>query len=155
MDIDDDAAKRLQDEEHPGSEFESALDKDTLSDVVKQAPLVVEASTPLAQTISEMQEQRRGCALVAENGKLTGIFTERDVLMRVAGKGLDAEQTPVSTCMTADPVTLPGHSSLAHALNLMVIEGFRHIPIVDVDRRPACCVTGGACLECGGLTPLY
>ena len=104
----DDEASRLVEEEGPGpTELESALANDTLSDVAKQAPLVVGAKTSLAEAIRRMQEEHRGCALVIEADKLTGIFTERDVLMRVAGHALDPERTAVSACMTRDPVTLP------------------------------------------------
>jgi CBS domain-containing protein len=142
MAIDDDEAKRVQEEECPGpTELESALTEDTMSDVVNQPPLVVEASTTLAEAIRQMQQESRGCALIVEHGRLSGIFTERDVLMRVAGKPFDPDGTPVSECMTPDPVTLPADSSVAHALNLMVVEGFRHIPIVDEDGKPAAVVS--------------
>jgi CBS domain-containing protein len=43
--------------------------------------------------------------------------------------------------MTADPVTLPADASVAHALNLMVIEGFRHIPVMDDRGRPVAVVS--------------
>jgi CBS domain-containing protein len=78
-----------------------------------------------------MQTGHRGYLAVLKEGKLAGIFTERDVLMRVVGQQLDLAQTTVETCMTCDPVTLPADSSVAYALNLMVVEGFRHVPIVD------------------------
>src|SRR5713101_3283716 len=102
----DDEASRLLEEEGPGpTELESELANDTLSDVAKQAPLVVGAKTSLAEAIRRMQEEHRGCALVVEADKLAGIFTERDVLMRVAGHALDPERTAVSAYMTPDPVT--------------------------------------------------
>jgi CBS domain-containing protein len=51
--------------------------------------------------------------------------------MRVAGHPIDLKQTAVGDYMTRDPVTLPSDSSVAFALNRMLIEGFRHIPLVD------------------------
>jgi CBS domain-containing protein len=74
--------------------------------------------------------------LVIEAGRLVGIFTERDVLMRVVGRPIDFERTAIRDYMTGDPVTLPSDSSVAFALNRMLIEGFRHIPLVDQQGHP-------------------
>lgn len=139
---DDDVIDMLLDEECPGpADLESALVLETLSDVVTQPPLVVDAGATLAETIGRMREEVRGCALVVEAGLLVGIFTERDVLLRVAGHPIDLGRTPVSDYMTRDPVTLPSGSSVAFALNRMLIEGFRHIPLVDDLGRPAAVVS--------------
>jgi CBS domain-containing protein len=70
-----------------------------------------------------MRENRRGCVLVAPEGRLRGIFTERDVLMKIADSPIELGQTPVNDYMTPDPDTLPADSSIAYALNKMVLEG--------------------------------
>ena len=57
-------------------------------------------------------------------------------LMRVVGGPIDLGQTAVRDYMTRDPVTLPSDSSVAFALNRMLIEGFRHIPLVDEQGYP-------------------
>jgi len=88
-----------------------------------------------------MREGNRGAVLVVSDGTLVGIFTERDVLMRVAGQPTDLEHTAVSQLMTVDPVTLPVDASVAFALNKMLIEGFRHIPLVDDQNRPIAIVS--------------
>jgi CBS domain-containing protein len=88
-----------------------------------------------------MREGNRGAVLVLRNGRLVGIFTERDVLMKVAGQPTDIEHTPVSHLMTTDPVTLPADASVAFALNKMLIEGFRHIPLVDDQNQPTAVVS--------------
>jgi CBS domain-containing protein len=133
MPIDDDDVLASAEEECPGpADLESALLTETLDNVTIQPPLVVYAGATLAETISLMQRGSRGCALVVSDaGRLAGIFTERDVLMRVAGHSIDLGQTAVKDYMTRDPVTLPSDSSVAFALNRMLIEGFRHIPLVD------------------------
>jgi CBS domain-containing protein len=137
MSLDNDDTERVLEEEHPGPhDLESALVTVTLSDVIQHKPLVVEANSTLAAVIEAMQREDRGTALVVEAGKLVGIFTERDVLMKVAGHAIDLTRSPVSTFMTRDPVTLPADSAVAFALNRMVVEGFRHIPLVDDDNRP-------------------
>jgi CBS domain-containing protein len=139
-DRDDETSRELEEGPEPTG-LESALSNDTLRDVVKQAPLVVDAETSLAEAIRRMQAGQRGCALVLKGDQLAGIFTERDVLMRVAGHALDPEGTLVSACMTPTPVTLPADSSVAYALHLMVLEGFRNIPVLDEAGKPTAVVS--------------
>jgi CBS domain-containing protein len=79
--------------------------------------------------------------------QLAGIFTERDVLMRVAGRVLEPERTLVSACMTPDPVILPADSSVAYALHIMVLEGFRHIPVMDEAGKPTAVVSMSDLIE--------
>lgn len=137
MSLDDAETERVLEEEHPGpNDLESALGTATLRDVVQRTPLVVEANSSLATVIEAMQREVRSTVLVVEAGKLVGIFTERDVLMKVAGHAIDLTHSEVSAFMTRDPVTLPADSAVAFALNRMVLEGFRHIPLVDDDNRP-------------------
>jgi len=139
---DDDDRELIFDEEHPGPlVLESALANTALSEVVSQPPLMVSASTTLADTIHLMQRERRACILVMENDGLAGIFTERDILMKVAGQPLDLVHTPVSMSMTPDPFTLPADANVAFALSKMVLEGFRHIPLVDDAGRPTAVVS--------------
>jgi CBS domain-containing protein len=138
----DDDDRELFDDEHPGPQvLESALANTALSEVVSQPPLMVAPSTTLADTIHLMQQERRASVLVMENDQLVGIFTERDILMKVAGQPLDLINTPVSASMTPDPFTLPDDANVAFALSKMVLEGFRHIPLVDDDGRPTAVVS--------------
>jgi len=128
----------LLEDEQPGPyDLESALFSKTLEDAAAIAPIVVEPATTLAEVVRLMRENRRGCVLVASGGRPLGIFTERDVLMKIAGSPIDLGQTSVSDYMTPDPDTLPADSSIAYALNKMVLEGYRHIPLVDEQRRPS------------------
>ena len=132
MPIDGDEIDRITAEEQPGpDELQSALAKDTLGEVIQQTPLTVNAGATLAFVISRMQEEHRGYVVILEEGKPVGIFTERDLLLRVAGRQLAFDQTLVDAYMTRDPITLPADASVAHAVNLMVVEGFRHIPVVN------------------------
>ena len=109
MSLDNDETDRVLEEEQPGPpDLESALVTVTLSDVVEHAPLVVEADSSLAKVIEAMQCADRGTALVVEAGKLVGIFTERDVLMKVAGHPIDLTRSKVSAFMTPRPRHLAG-----------------------------------------------
>jgi CBS domain-containing protein len=140
--IPDDETSRMLDEECPGSpDLESVLANESVGSAASHPALVVDASAPLAEVLQQMREENRGAALVVSNAMLAGIFTERDVLMKVAGQPLDLEHTAVSQLMTIDPVTLPVEASVAFALNKMLIEGFRHIPLVDDQNRPIAVVS--------------
>src|SRR5271156_4550365 len=91
----------LFDDEHPGPQgLESAVANTALSEVVSQPPLMVSASATLADTIHLMQQERRACVRVMENDHRAGIFTEREILMKVAGQPLDLVHTPLSMSMT-------------------------------------------------------
>jgi len=132
MAIDGDEIDRVTAEEQPGpAELQSALANDTLGEVIQQEPLTVNSGTSLAVAISRMQDEHRGYVAVLDREKLIGIFTERDVLLRVAGTHLTLDEALIDAYMTRDPLTLPADASVAHAINLMVVEGFRHIPILD------------------------
>jgi CBS domain-containing protein len=137
MVADDDDTERMIDEECPGPEnLASALLEETLTGVVTQPPLVLDEQATLAEAVATMRRERRGYVLLTRNGRLSGIFTERDLLDKLAGLPVDYDKTPVSAYMTREPVTLPADSRIAFALNKMVIEGFRHIPLVDDEGRP-------------------
>lgn len=138
----DDELERALEEESPGpSDLESVLVSERLTDAVSNPPLILESDANLAQAIRLMQKQKRGCVLLVSSGKLAGIFTERDLLLKIAGHPIDVERAKVSDYMTRDPVALPADSSVAFALNRMVVEGFRHIPLVDDEGRPTAVVS--------------
>jgi CBS domain-containing protein len=133
----DEDIERLLDEECPGpADLGSVLVHDPISNAANHPPIIVQADTPLSEVLEKMREAGRGAVLVVQNGRLTGIFTERDVLLRVAGFPIDVAHTPVEAHMTKAPHTLPADSSVAFALNRMVVEGFRHIPLVDEQGQP-------------------
>jgi len=142
MKIPDDESSRVSEEECPGSpDLESVLATESVGNAASHPALLVDATTPLVQVLQLMREGNRGAVLVVSNGTLVGIFTERDVLMKVAGQPTDLGHTEVSQVMTVDPVTLPVEATVAFALNKMLIEGFRHIPLVDDQNRPVAVVS--------------
>ena len=82
--------------------------------------------------LTSMVDAHESTVLVVENDAIIGIFTERDVLLRVHGGRLAAplEEVTIAQIMTPDPETLLESDSLAFALNRMSVGGYRHIPIV-------------------------
>ena len=112
----------------------SSLIEQTLGDWDLPSPVMVAPNTSLTQTIETMKTRHVGCVVVGDGpSTVVGIFSERDLLTRVVGQNIDLDQTPVSNFMTAAPETLQKHHSIAQALNLMICEGFRHVPVLDKD----------------------
>lgn len=99
-------------------------------------PISVDPQTTVAEAVQRMTKERIGCLVVVENGKLAGVFTERDVLTRVVARGVDPDRTAVAEVMTRDPECLGLDDGIAYALNKMSVGGFRHIPLVDSEGRP-------------------
>jgi CBS domain-containing protein len=69
--------------------------------------------------------------MVVEEGKLIGIFTERDALVRVLAAGLDPVTTQLSIVMVRQVITIGPDRSLVNALHRMRDNGFRHMPVVE------------------------
>lgn len=78
-----------------------------------------------------MRNKNLGALLVVSDGRLVGIFTERDALYRVLARGLNPDETTLRDVMTVDPVTLGPERTYGHALLVMHENGFRHIPVVE------------------------
>lgn len=100
-------------------------------------PLIVKPESTLSECFEVMQKHRVGSVLITgKDGRLVGIFTERDCLMKVVGKVSSFETAVVGDYMTRNPISERPEASLAFALNLMSNGGFRHVPIVDPDGIP-------------------
>ena len=98
--------------------------------------ICVAPTTTVRVAIERMNQNGTGCVLVEAARRLVGIFTERDVLTKIVGPGVDIDQTTVERVMTYDPECLSPDDRAAYALNKMSVGGFRHIPLVDDDGRP-------------------
>ena len=95
-------------------------------------PEVVDASADVDDAVQVMHANGSDCVLVVNDGKLVGIFTDRDAVLKVAGR--PASRRPITDYMTRDPVVLRHDDTIAVAINKMAVGGFRHIPIVEHGR---------------------
>jgi len=93
---------------------------------------LVESGTPVSETVDKMRAEHRNCALITKNGKLVGIFTDRDVLHKVVVSP-DAWNKPVDEVMTANPFTVTEDDQAETALVEMNTRRFRNVPVVDKD----------------------
>ncbi len=104
--------------------------RDKIRSLQLPRPLSVESGTSVREVIARVQRERAGCVIVAQAGRLVGIMTERDVLLKVVARDVNYDE-PVDNFMTRNPMTLTPNDTLGDAITLMNDKGFRNIPIVD------------------------
>jgi len=119
-----------------------ALLDDTIAVLTPAEPICLAETATVHEAIQSMLSRRQAGVLITDGGgRLTGIFTERDVLTRVVGKNLEAGRTPLSDVMTRSPQALTARDRVAYAVHCMSVAGFRTVPLVDTERRPIGIVT--------------
>jgi CBS domain-containing protein len=112
-----------------------ALKNEKIQGLRLRPPLAVPKGATLKSVFSKMRQEKKGYAVVLEdNGKVTGIFTERDIMTRVVEQKL-GPSTVVEKVMTTNPTTLKASDSVADAIRLMNQGRYRHLPLVDESGR--------------------
>ena len=122
-----------------------SLHTETLQQVVSADPICLDPRTPVREAFQRMKEQQRGAVLICREGRLIGIFTERDALTLMAD-AVDLS-LPLERVMTPDPVALSEHDTVGAAITRMAQGGYRRLPIVDADGRPVGFVKVGSILH--------
>lgn len=124
-----------------GRPIESLLRETPLRHLGAPAPPIAALGTPAGDIVLRMREAGAGAALVVDgNGRLAGIFTERDhldklVLADVMTQTGLGPQSPIESVMTPSPCTLSPDAKVGDAIRLMTEGGYRHIPLVEEDGR--------------------
>jgi CBS domain-containing protein len=101
-----------------------------LRDLMTTRVLATTPDTPVAEAAAGMVKANVGSAVVMQGPFLAGILTERDVL-RAAASGEDLSASVVAAWMTPDPQSASPDTSAEEAAQIMLLNGFRHLPIVD------------------------
>jgi Predicted signal-transduction protein containing cAMP-binding and CBS domains len=92
--------------------------------------VVVSPTATIAETATVIGARGVGSALVMDGSVLLGVFTERDVVRAVA-QHFDGSEHQVHLWMTREPMTIGPDASTAEALDTMLEQGFRHLPVVE------------------------
>ncbi|MAG95033.1 MAG: hypothetical protein CMJ48_15005 [Planctomycetaceae bacterium] len=121
--------------DYSGSELEQSIVRHAISVLCPKTPVLIGVDNTIREVIAELVKHGIGCLLVHENDTLVGIVSERDVLNSFSTDPAQMDRK-VSEVMTADPTSVFISESIAYALHLMDIGGFRHLPIVDEEGRP-------------------
>lgn len=90
----------------------------------------VPAQVTVCEAVDEMNRHRIGSIVVLENGAPIGIFTERDVLRRVVGEGVNPKVTRVRDVMTSDLITISPETTIEQTMTLFADKGCRHLPVL-------------------------
>lgn len=101
-----------------------------IADVMRTRVVAVEAADSARLAVLRMLEEGVGSVAVTEEGKLVGIFTERDVLT-LAGEATDLDAVRVGDVMTREPVTVDARVGVLDAAKLMGERRIRHLPVVE------------------------
>jgi CBS domain-containing protein len=103
--------------------------------VSKQDISTVGATMTVRDAAREMAAKRIGALMITEQGRLQGIFTERDVMTKVVAAGRDPDKTVLADVMTRNPDTVRPDSLALKALEMMRESGYRHLPVLEADGR--------------------
>jgi CBS domain-containing protein len=115
--------------------LEEALAEQTVCAIRSQPYVSVHPDTPTLTAVEKLANLHVACLLVEEDGQLVGVFTDRDVLDKVALEVEEVHSRPLREAMTANPVFVYESDSAAAALSVMAVSGFRHVPVVDLDKK--------------------
>ena len=118
----------------PATSLEADLVRDRIELLPPKPPVAVSPQTRVGDVLATMADSRIGCVLVVEQGKLAGIFTERDALMRLNIEAANLSDQPISAYMTSNPETIAAKSKIAFALQKMDVGGYRHLPVLDGEK---------------------
>ncbi|QID16705.1 CBS domain-containing protein [Nitrogeniibacter mangrovi] len=101
-----------------------------------ESRVVASADASVRDVVHLMAQRNANAVMITEHGVLTGIFTEHDATFGVLAADRDPDTTPVAEVMTHNPVAIGPDHPLGHALHMMYEGGFRHVPVIDENRRP-------------------
>jgi CBS domain-containing protein len=101
-----------------------------ICDLIKnQETYQAELGQTVLETVRAMVERDIGAVPVLHNGRLVGIFSERDLMKRVVAEGCDPRSTCLAEVMTEDPLTINMNEDLENCITLMRRHSFRHLPV--------------------------
>jgi len=109
------------------------MHKSIVPDIIggKQTLLTLSADVSVRQAAKLMADRHIGAVLITADGRLEGIFTERDVLNKIVAPGRDPEAVKLGEVMTRNPDTVPPDATALDTLIRMQTKGYRHVPVVD------------------------
>lgn len=115
------------------SKLAAALAEETVEAIIYAPFLRIRPSATVGQVVQAMASSRSSCAVVMDRNRLLGVFTERDVLEKVAERYDSLTSRPVTEVMTADPTVVYESDPAATALAAIAVAGHRHVPVLGID----------------------
>lgn len=102
-----------------------------VNQVMKTNLVIATSNETVAAVAKRMKASHLGAILIVDNDKLTGIFTERDILNRVVSEDKDPQTTLVSEVATFNPIVVQDDAHIKECAQILRDKGFRHLPVVD------------------------
>lgn len=107
--------------------------------VARTKPVTVQESASVKEVLALIRQKQVHCVMVCNGPKLSGIFTERDFLMKALGRANSND--PIRKYMTPEPVIGYLEETLGEAVEVMNAKGLRNLPLVDEQGTPASLLT--------------
>jgi CBS domain-containing protein len=105
-----------------------------IRDLMTENPSSCERGTPVAEAAKVMARENVGSVPVVQNGRLVGVVTDRDLVVRVLAEGRDPQSTTVGEIASSELVTLSPDDGLDQALQLLARHQVRRLPVVEGER---------------------
>ena len=115
--------------------LERALATEPVSAIQAQPFVTIPPQATVGEAMTKLVDLSIACLLVEEDGKLLGVFSERDALNKVALEYEQVKDRPIREFMTTSPIYVFNTDSSAAALSVMAATGYRHVPVVDLNHR--------------------
>lgn len=115
--------------------LEQALAEESVTAIQCTPVATIDPDTPIHAAVKTLAGMQVACLLVEEDGRLVGVFSDRDVLDRIALEYEQVKDRPVSEFMTTDPIYAYESDSAAAALSIMAVSGVRHVPVTNIDQK--------------------
>jgi len=114
----------------PTSGMQARILGDPLSSLGPWEMVSVSSSATVQEALAVMRDKRHGSVLILDGDDLKGIFTERDLLVKVLDQNVDPATTKITQVMTPNPSTLRASDPVAFAIHMMAVRGVRHVPVI-------------------------
>lgn len=95
------------------------------------AVYTVSPSTSVYDALELLEDRNLGALIVTDNGKLLGVFTERDYARKVVLKGRSSKETLVNDIMSGNPIVVNLHTTIEQCMELMTDKFIRHLPVLE------------------------
>jgi CBS domain-containing protein len=106
-----------------------------ISEVMTSRPRTVTADSTVAEAARLMRDEDAGIVPITDGERLVGVVTDRDIAIKVAAEGKDAQSTKVSEIAARNVVTIDPQQDLDEALRLMAQHQVRRLPVVEEDGK--------------------
>jgi len=127
---------------------------ETVREIMSSNPQTVSSSDRVAEVARMMRDNSIGDVLVSDDGSLTGIITDRDIVVRVIAEGRDPDTTPAGDVCTKEVHSVSPEDALKQAVSTVREHAVRRVPVVEDGRLVGIVSLGDIAIEKEETTPL-